>query len=74
MASDHVAARNMVMKVEHPVEGEINTLGFPVKLSGTPQEVRYPPPLLGQHTRDLVDELGLSDRYDELAGGGAFSQ
>ena len=74
MASDHVAARNMVMKVEHPVEGEINTLGFPVKLSGTPQEVRYPPPLLGQHTRDLVDELGLTDRYDELAGGGAFSQ
>lgn len=74
MKSDHVAARSMVMKIEHPAEGEINALGFPVKLSNAPQQVRYAPPLLGQHTSDIVAELGLSERIEELQAKGAFSQ
>ncbi|HEX6313611.1 MAG TPA: CoA transferase [Gemmatimonadaceae bacterium] len=49
-ASPHVADRRMVEPVDHPVEGPINTLGVPVKLSDTPAAVRRPPPLLGQHT------------------------
>ena len=57
LASDHVAARNMVQEIPHPVEGSFKALGFPVKLSGTPQEVRYPPPLLGEHTAELLQEL-----------------
>jgi crotonobetainyl-CoA:carnitine CoA-transferase CaiB-like acyl-CoA transferase len=57
LASDHVAARGMVQDIAHPVEGSFKALGFPVKMRGTPQEVRYPPPLLGEHTDEIVKEL-----------------
>jgi crotonobetainyl-CoA:carnitine CoA-transferase CaiB-like acyl-CoA transferase len=57
LASDHVAARQMVMNVAHPVEGTFRSLGFPVKMRGTPQQVRYPPPLLGEHSREIRQEL-----------------
>jgi crotonobetainyl-CoA:carnitine CoA-transferase CaiB-like acyl-CoA transferase len=57
LASDHVAARQMVMNVPHPVEGTFRSLGFPVKMRGTPQQVRYPPPLLGEHSREIRQEL-----------------
>jgi crotonobetainyl-CoA:carnitine CoA-transferase CaiB-like acyl-CoA transferase len=57
LENEHVAAREMVQDIAHPVEGSYKTLGFPVKLSGHAQEVRYPPPLLGQHTDEVVSEL-----------------
>jgi crotonobetainyl-CoA:carnitine CoA-transferase CaiB-like acyl-CoA transferase len=57
LATDHVAAREMVMNIEHPVEGSFRALGFPVKMSGTPQQVRHPPPLLNEHGSALRQEL-----------------
>jgi crotonobetainyl-CoA:carnitine CoA-transferase CaiB-like acyl-CoA transferase len=57
LATDHVAAREMVMNVPHPVEGSFRALGFPVKMRGTPQQVRYPPPLLDQHSEEIRREL-----------------
>ncbi|WP_334161821.1 CaiB/BaiF CoA transferase family protein [Phenylobacterium sp.] len=57
LASEHVKARNMVMDIAHPVEGTFKSLGFPVKLTGTPQEVRHPPPLLGEHGAEIRKEL-----------------
>lgn len=57
VTSDHAAARNMVQQIPHPVEGSINALGFAVKLSETPQQLRYPPPLLNQHADELRAEL-----------------
>ena len=57
LASDHVAARQMVMNVAHPVEGSFRSLGFPVKMRGTPQQVRYPPPLLDEHSHEIRQEL-----------------
>jgi crotonobetainyl-CoA:carnitine CoA-transferase CaiB-like acyl-CoA transferase len=57
LASGHVAARQMVMNVAHPVEGSFRSLGFPVKMRGTPQQVRYPPPLLGEHSQEIRQEL-----------------
>lgn len=57
LASDHVKACKMVQEIAHPVEGSFNALGFPVKMSGTPQEVRYPPPLLDQHGDEIRAEL-----------------
>jgi crotonobetainyl-CoA:carnitine CoA-transferase CaiB-like acyl-CoA transferase len=71
--SEQARARNMVMEIEHPVEGTVKALGFPVKLSGTPQQVRYPAPLLGQHTEEVFTQLGMgSARFDELRRAGAF--
>lgn len=74
LASDHVAARHMVQHIDHPVEGPIKALGFPVKLSGTPQQVRFPPPLLGEHTGTILNELGFGRERAELEKAGAFSQ
>lgn len=53
----HVAARNMVVSFEHPVEGRTSALGSPIKLSGTPVREPSPPPLLGEHTDDVLAEL-----------------
>ncbi len=69
-ASDHVKAREMKMTVDHPIEGAIPTIGFPVKLRGTPQQIRRPPPLLGEHNDEIFAELGLSDSERRLATGG----
>jgi crotonobetainyl-CoA:carnitine CoA-transferase CaiB-like acyl-CoA transferase len=57
LASEHVKAREMVQDIPHPVEGTFKALGFPVKLSGTPQAVRYPPPLLNEHSDEIRKEL-----------------
>ncbi len=54
-------ARGLVLEAEHPTAGPVRLTGFPYKLSQTPAEVRRPPPLLGQHTGEvLVDLLGYS--------------
>lgn len=50
--------RRMLQHLEHPVEGRIPQLGFPIKLSDTPGAMRTPPPLLGQHTKDVLRDLG----------------
>jgi crotonobetainyl-CoA:carnitine CoA-transferase CaiB-like acyl-CoA transferase len=59
LTSDHITARGMVQEIDHPVEGKYNALGFPVKMSGTPQQVRFPPPLLGQHSDEIRAELAM---------------
>jgi crotonobetainyl-CoA:carnitine CoA-transferase CaiB-like acyl-CoA transferase len=57
-----VAARDMVLTVEHETLGTIEQLGLPVKLSGTPGEIRLPPPVLGQHTTTILrDDLGVDE-------------
>lgn len=57
VVSEQAVAREMVKMVPHPVEGEFRALGFPVKLSDTPQEIRLPPPLLDEHGAELRAEL-----------------
>lgn len=55
--SEQAVARDMVQMIPHPVEGEFKALGFPVKMRGTPQEVRLPPPLLNEHSAAIRQEL-----------------
>ena len=64
----------MVVKVDHATLGTIEQLGLPVKLSDTPGQVRRPPPVLGQHTDDVLRaDLGLSPvEIEELRRAGAI--
>ena len=72
--SAHAQARGMRMEIDHPVEGKVPNIGFAVKLSGTPQQVRRHPPLLGEHNDEVLDELGIDALgRAELQAQGAFS-
>ncbi|UYQ73093.1 CoA transferase [Pelagibacterium flavum] len=74
LGSEHAKVREMVMEIDHPAEGKIKALGFPVKMRGTPQEVRYPPPMLGEHRDQILAEIGLSGKVEDLEAGDAFSK
>lgn len=58
--SEQALARQAVIEIDHPVEGRVKSIGFPVRLSETVQRVRRPPPLLGEHNEEILDELGIS--------------
>ncbi|TCC34097.1 CaiB/BaiF CoA transferase family protein [Kribbella speibonae] len=45
---------------EHPTEGTVTTPGFPYRFSRTPADVHRPAPLVGEHTDELLAELGIS--------------
>jgi formyl-CoA transferase len=60
-AHPQAEARGMELAAEHPTAGLVQTTGFPYELSKTPAEVRRAPPLLGEHTGEvLTDLLGYS--------------
>ena len=62
-----LAAREMVVPLEHVAAGSVRVLGTPLKLSATPATVRTAPPALGQHTDAILAEVGLSgDQIAEL--------
>jgi crotonobetainyl-CoA:carnitine CoA-transferase CaiB-like acyl-CoA transferase len=68
----HVRAREMIREIDHPVIGRMKTMGHPVKSSGHIAEIRLPAPLLGQHTRAILAELGLGEPdIEQLVAGGA---
>jgi CoA:oxalate CoA-transferase len=53
-----ILAQEMVMDVDHPGYGLVRMLGFPIKFSGRPCRVRRPAPRLGEHTNEVLTDLG----------------
>ena len=60
-ADPQVQHNQMAVEVNHARVGKIKVGGIPVKLKKTPGVVRLAPPVLGQHTREVLQELGISD-------------
>ncbi|KAF2009818.1 CoA-transferase family III [Aaosphaeria arxii CBS 175.79] len=54
---EHVLARNMIEEVVHPACGPIKLVNHPVKYSRAKPSIRSPPPLLGEHTEEVLKEL-----------------
>lgn len=56
-ADPHVRERGMVHQWDHPLAGTVNLVASPLKLGGTPVRTDLPPPLLGEHTQEVLTEL-----------------
>jgi crotonobetainyl-CoA:carnitine CoA-transferase CaiB-like acyl-CoA transferase len=69
-----LAANGMVVAIEHPTAGALRVPGTPVRLHGTPPVPRRFAPELGEHTVEILRELGYDDaRLAELRQAGALA-
>jgi crotonobetainyl-CoA:carnitine CoA-transferase CaiB-like acyl-CoA transferase len=72
-ADPQAQAREMIVETEHPVAGKVKAIGLPIKFSDTPGGVRTAAPLFGQHTADVLREVGFSDgEIEQMATDGAI--
>ena len=75
MADPQVAWNQMVRELDHPLVGPLKVIGPSILFSRTPADVRTPPPLLGQHSLEVLSELGYgAERATALLASGAVVQ
>jgi crotonobetainyl-CoA:carnitine CoA-transferase CaiB-like acyl-CoA transferase len=67
VASDpQILARDMIVTMPHDIFGEVRAVANPIKLSASPVSYRMAPPMMGEHTEEILKrELGLSDQQIE---------
>jgi formyl-CoA transferase len=70
-----VENQQLVRKVPHAKLGEVSVAGFPYNFHGTPLDMRYGPPVLGEHSREVLRELGYDDEaIDSMVASGAVEE
>lgn len=60
LGNEHYLARGNQVTLEHPTAGPVHSLANPVRLSDSPAEYRLPPPMLGEHTAELLRDFGVA--------------
>jgi crotonobetainyl-CoA:carnitine CoA-transferase CaiB-like acyl-CoA transferase len=68
-----VVARQVFVEREHPVAGPVREPRPPARFGGTPLELPDPAPMLGQHSAEILVELGLAARIEELRAAGVIA-
>lgn len=72
-ADPHLAALDMFPMVEHPSEGQLRLIGFPISYSESPNQLYRLPPRIGEHSRELLAELGFTqDELDRMQAAGTI--
>ena len=75
VAHPHTSEAGMVQRYNHPFYGELNTVALPVRLNGARSQTTRSAPLLGEHTHELLREVGYTpESIDELARSGVVNQ
>ena len=72
---EHLLARKFFVDLEHPILGTLRGLGSPMRLGRTPVRHRRAGPRLGEHSAEVLRELGLGDAdMDDLASAGIIAR
>jgi crotonobetainyl-CoA:carnitine CoA-transferase CaiB-like acyl-CoA transferase len=67
--SEQVAARGLIVELEHPLLNAVKSIANPMRMSATPVSYRLPPPMLGEHSEEILIGLGFSgDEVAEVTG------
>jgi len=56
-----VRHNQMIVEIDHPTEGKLKVLGIPIRFSESPGPIRYYPPLVGEHTDEILKEAGYTE-------------
>jgi formyl-CoA transferase len=58
LAHPQVVARGLIVQTEHPTVGALQQIGLPIKFQDEDRRANRPPPLLGEHSQEVLSELG----------------